>query len=517
MSKSDLQLLARGAEQSSTTSVPAAEIPPPRRRWKTRVALPGAVLLATTSLFGVALSDTLWPATPVRVAAVHAKDSGEAQPVDTVIVQAPGWVEADPFPVAVSALANGVVEEVLVLEGAHVERDQVVARLVADDARIALSLAESVLLEKQAALNAAHAELEEARRNWEHPIELTRKLETAEAALAEKKAALARWPSELAREEARAVYLKTEHERIIPLHEGGRASDIELVEARQAHAAQQAEVEAVRRYKPILEAQIQSLEAETRAAREDLRLRIVDTRALATAQAAVQRAGADVAAAQAQREDAALRLERMQVRSPASGVVMTRLVEPGSKLMLNADNPHSAQAVRLYDPQRLQVRVDIPLVDAAKVGLGQPAEVIVDVLPNRVFQGHVTRIVHEADVQKNTLQVKVAIENPSPEIKPEVLARARFLSMPDDDAATTDTTLQQLFVPDSAVFESGGQTFVWLADQVDEVARRKPVTRGRASIEDWVAISAGVQPGDRVIVDAPAGLAEGQRIRLLED
>jgi multidrug efflux pump subunit AcrA (membrane-fusion protein) len=185
--------------------------------------------------------------------------------------------------------------------------------------------------------------------------------------------------------------------------------------------------------------------------------------------------------------------------------------------MLRADNPRSAQVVRLYDPQRLQVRVDIPLVDAAKVGLDQPAEVIVDVLPNRVFQGHVTRVVHEADVQKNTLQVKVAIENPSPEIKPEVLARARFLSMPDDDAAKTKRTMQQLFVPKSAVFESGGQSFVWLADQVEKVARRRPVTRGQAIIEDWVALSAGVQPGDRLIVDAPADLTEGQRIRLIEE
>jgi len=445
------------------------------------------------------------------------KETGEAPLAGSVVVQAPGWVEADPFPIAVSALADGVVEDVLVLEGARVERDQVVARLVADEARIALEEAESALMQRQAALASARAGLEEARGNWEHPIELRRKLQTAEAELAEKQAALARWPSELARAEAHAVYLQADYERIVPLHEVGQASEIELIRARQAHEAQRAEVEAVRRREPILKAQIQSLEAEVRAARDNLRLRIADTRALAEAEAAVRRTEAGVASAQARREDAALRLERMEVRSPAGGVVMTRLVEPGSKLMLNADNPRSAHVVRLYDPQQLQVRVDIPLIDAAKVGLDQPAEVIVDVLPDRVFRGHLTRIVHEADVQKNTLQVKVAIENPSHEIKPEMLARARFLSMSEVDAVKAGTTAQQLFVPRSAVLESGGRSFVWLADQVDNIARRRAVTPGRATVDDWIAISAGVEPGDRVIVDAPAELADGQRIRLLEE
>ena len=36
-------------------------------------------------------------------------------------VQAPGWIEPDPFPTAVTALADGVVARVLVLEGQSVE------------------------------------------------------------------------------------------------------------------------------------------------------------------------------------------------------------------------------------------------------------------------------------------------------------------------------------------------------------------------------------------------------------
>ena len=68
--------------------------------------------------------------------------------------------------------------------------------------------------------------------------------------------------------------------------------------------------------------------------------------------------------------------------------------------------------MRLYDPKRLQVRVDVPLADAAKVRVGQQAKVVVGVLPDRTFDGEVTRVVHEADIQRNTLQVKVAHHRP---------------------------------------------------------------------------------------------------------
>lgn len=491
----------------------AAAVPPPRSRWRTRVALPAFLFAATGGLLAWSAGAALWPATTVGVAPIIAKAGEVAAAEGAVIVQAPGWVEADPFPTAVSALADGVVAQVAVLEGDRVEAGQVVARLIDADARIALQHAEAMFRQRQAELESARAALAEAEQNWEHPIELIRRLQTSKAQLAEQRAALERWPAELEEAEAHAVYLQADYSRLEPLREQGQASEIELVRARQAHLAQQAAVEALRRRKPMLEAQIAALQAEVQAAEDELRLRIRDTRQLANARAVLAQTEGALAAAEAARAEAALRLERMTVRSPAAGVVMTRLVEPGSKVMLNMDNPRSAQIVRLYDPQRLQVRVDIPLVEAAKVGVGQPAEVIVDVLPERVFGGRVTRIVHEADVQKNTLQVKVAIEAPSPEIKPEMLARARFLAAPSTQPAVS-TGLHRLFAPASAVHEEEDDAWVWLADQTANVARRREVTLGRTRAEDHVEITSGLQLGDRVIVQSDGALTDGARISI---
>ena len=49
-------------------------------------------------------------------------------------------------------------------------------------------------------------------------------------------------------------------------------------------------------------------------------------------------------------------------------------------------------------------------------------------LPNMKFDGRLTRISGEADLQRNTLQVKVQILNPDKRLRPEMLCQAKFFS-----------------------------------------------------------------------------------------
>ena len=167
--------------------------------------------------------------------------------------------------------------------------------------------------------------------------------------------------------------------------------------------------------------------------------------------------------------------------------------------------------VRLYDPGQLQVRVDVPLARAAAVGPGMHAEIVVDVLPDAVFRGEVVRVLHAADIQRNTLQFKVAIVDPSPLLKPEMLARVRFLAPPQ---AASHTGGSRLFAPLSAVGGApGGTRSVWIADLSRNVARQRTVTLGAARMQDWIEVAAGLQPGDRLIVSPTSGLSDGRKIR----
>jgi len=487
---SDLAVLTRAPQAADA-------VPPPKSRWKTRVLLPGVILAVFAGLLVWAARDVLLPGVPVRVVPVVVKTT--AQATGTAMFQAPGWIEADPYVTNVTVLADGVVKDVLVLEGESVKAGQEIVRMVDDDARLALDRAEADLKKAQAANEAA-------KREWEYPVERERAVAVAESALAEVEAEVQKLESEIAVESARVEELAEKLRREEMAGVGDAIPEYQVVRTRLQLKTQQAALEAARSRRPVLEAKRREVKAQRHAARENLRLRIPERRALDETAAALARA-------KVVRDEAELRLKRMIVKSPVDGVVLRRFVEPGTKLMLMMDMKTSGHAVWLYDPKHLQVRVDVPLADAANVSVGQKANVTVEVLPDRIFDGEVTRITHEADIQKNTLQVKVRIDEPVPELKPEMLARVKFLAIAKEGATSTEKA--RVFVPEKLLSRTDeGRAKAWLVDPVRGTAMRRQVTTGPGKMNGWVEILEGLAPGDRLIADAPAGLEAGDRITI---
>ncbi len=518
---SRLSVLSGTASDGGARTPTASQVPRPRRRWLTRIAVPGAAVLGMLLALGWAMRATLMPAVtvdiePVVLRPVSATEANQQAAPGAVVAQAPGWVEPDPFVTYVSALANGVVDEVLVLEGEKVEAGQVVATMIDDDARLALDAAKADVAAREAGLADARARVEAARREWETLVAPKRVKAVAKAQLEQAEAEHARLPSEIAISEARLAEAEDEYKRLSESAARGATTEIEVLQSKHRRDARVAELRAVRLREPILVARIAQLRAELEAAGQSLELRIDEKLALDAANAAVKRAEADFKLARVREAEAQLRLDRMKVRSPVDGVVMTLLAQPGHKLLQQMDGVHSAHVVHVYDPSRLQARIDVPLADAAKVSVGQPAQVVVDVLPDRVFRGRVTRIVHEADIQKNTLEVKVAIENPSPEIKPEMLARAKFLAMAHsgtDSPGDRQSGGQRAFVPRRLVLQDAtiGE-YVWVAE--GDTAARRAVQLGGATRGDWVQVREGLKPGDLVIASGFDRLVDGTRIRV---
>ncbi len=512
-----------------------------RRRWPMHVIAPAFVALGVGGLLLFAARETFQPTTP---AAVHPvlfagpAAMGDAPAPDGVVaaqpagraVQAPGWLEADPYIVAAAALADGVVETIDVLEGESVEKGEIVARLVDEDARIALASAKASLRAAEAQVIAARTEFEAAETNWEIPVERERAVAATAAQVASAEADLAQLPALIEVEEAKLARMQEELTRLRIVYESAGASDLELIILEKESDAQAAQLEALRRRRPILEAKVSQLRAEARAAERNAELRVDEKRALGHARAELARAEAAVALAQAKHDESQLRLDRMVIRAPISGNVQRRLKAPGDKVMAGMDSPYSAHLVHLYDPAKIQVRVDVPLADAAFVSVGQRCEVVVDVLPEQIFAGEVTRITHEADLQKNTLQVKVRVIEPSPLLRPEMLTRVKFLpsngggvSPRSTDAGGGSPTGRLVRAPIETLSNGGalGSAHVWVVRQrrggVGVLERADvevlPVTDDDA-MDGWASVRGDLRPGD-LLVNAGAYEA-GQRIRIRE-
>ena len=142
---------------------------------------------------------------------------------------------------------------------------------------------------------------------------------------------------------------------------------------------------------------------------------------------------ADAAIAQAEKRRIAAAIERVQwqidhtkVKAPVDGVVFERLRNVGETVSPDSGDKNGAALLTLYDPTKIQAWVDVTQRDAARVEVGQRVDLSLDTDPGKTYEGRVIRIQPRASLQKNTLQVKVSIANPSPALRPDMSVKVTF-------------------------------------------------------------------------------------------
>lgn len=421
--------------------------------------LPVAIGLGFCLLFFALFGGRLLPAPEVQVAVVLAsagEDSGTSAAPGQLLFQASGWIEAAPFPSKATALVDGVVESVAVLEGQDVLEGQLLATLIDADARLAYAIAEQ-----------AH-----------QTLLAERAVHLAAISAAEKRLLAARAQVEVAgtlRDEAADQLARFERipRNAIP------ASD--LISARLRLSRENS-------LKRVMEVGGEEQEAEIH--RLKLESEVKDS-AIRSAALAL--------------EQAQLALSRTRILAPFAGRVLRLHAAPGQKKMLADDHPDSSTIAVLYDPAHLQVRVDVPLADAAGLEVGQAARVRCGLFPDQIFQGEVTRIVAEADLQRNTLQAKVRIHAPADRLRPEMLCRVEFLG--GARALAGQSAEIATWVPDAALVDGK----LWLCDPESKKVLTRQIQVAGETRDGFTRIASGVRPGEWVVL-SPQGLSEGQRV-----
>jgi RND family efflux transporter MFP subunit len=500
----------------------ASSIPKPRSHRMLRFGIPVLVVGAALALLIVSAWNALGPAKAVQAITVVVRPVEHSMPADQdnqgSLIQAPGWVEPDPFATYVAALTEGVVKEILVLEGDRIETGQVVAELVDADARIRVSKSDAMLSLAEAREASATAELQAARSEQETLVGPKRRLAVAHAAVEQLHARHAQLAADIVAEEAAREELADELARKKDLVDDGAVAEAVVVRLKIRIDASTAAIVSLEKQQDATSAQITAAQAEVTAAGRDLELQIKETLDVEKAGASVAQAAADIDLARAEQAEAVLELERCQVRSPVDGIVIERLTSPGSTVNF-ANGTHGAHILHVYDPEKLQVRADIPLADASRVGVGQRAEIVVDLLPDTVFEGEVTRFLHKADIQKNTVEAKVRIIDPSPLLKPEMLARVRILPASEGGAKDITSTVQRVFIPQDLIASEGDVSTVWVIGQIDRGkgrAEQRPILLGESVSNGWIEVVEGLSPGDKVILDG-VGLQTGDHVKISQE
>jgi HlyD family secretion protein len=255
-------------------------------------------------------------------------------------------------------------------------------------------------------------------------------------------------------------------------------------------------------------------------------------------------AAAQVGTAEARLRSSEAQLSYTVIRSPLSGVVIQKYVLVGEMVAPGGftSQQSTGAIVRIADPASLEVEADINESYIARLLRGQPAEIKVDAVPDRVYHGRLRQIVPTADRTKAVVQVKVTVDDADQRLVPDMSVTVTFLGSGVDRAALT--ARPKLFVPRGALREEGGAA--WVFKVVDgrlrrtEVALAPPPAARRAgaalagaaasasgsapaaasasgsatAAADRVEVVSGVQGGDTIVRTGVAGLEDGQKVRV---
>ncbi|MDP1796296.1 MAG: biotin/lipoyl-binding protein [Planctomycetaceae bacterium] len=481
------------------------------RNLLTRYLAPAVILSGFVGVLGWSLRDSLWPAHPVTVVSVMASRS-EVVAADTPLFQAAGWVEPRPQAVVVSALTEGIIEEMLVVEGQAVEAGQVVARLIRRDAEIELERAEADVRLREAEVLSARAALAAAKTLFDEPIVLQASLADAEATLSKIETELARLPSMTRAGEAQRDFAATELASKQNAGDAVPAITVQRVKSELETAS--ARLDEYRQQAKSLERERQASAKRRDVLRRQLELKVDETRQVAEMQAKVQAAEAQVQQTKSVRDAARLKLERTEVKARTAGHILALVAKPGSRLMgINQAAAYDASTVvTMYDPKSLQVRADVRLDDVPQVLTGQAVRIETPASPTPLM-GRVLVATALTDIQKNTLQVKLVIDDPPAVIKPDMLVQVTFLAPPRPSHEGSTPPLR-LLVPREVIQGSGSEATVWLADQTSGTAKVRRITVGSSTSDGQVEIITGVNVGDRLIAGGRESLVDGARIHI---
>ena len=165
--------------------------------------------------------------------------------------------------------------------------------------------------------------------------------------------------------------------------------------------------------------------------------RLKKTDALLLAGSRVERrdaAKADMVSAKAKMEEAQRMLDNCVIRAPIGGTVLTKKSDLGSVV-----NPMSfnvaASLCEIADLSKLEVEVDVPERQIAKVRENLDCTIVTDADESRVYRGYVDRIMPIADDSKNVVKVRVRVILPKGEtagsfLKPKMSATVTAFNRP---------------------------------------------------------------------------------------
>jgi RND family efflux transporter MFP subunit len=223
-----------------------------------------------------------------------------------------------------------------------------------------------------------------------------------------------------------------------------------------------------------------------------------DRLTLASRAAAVAVARANLVAQQAQVDRLHQLTDFERVIAPFNGIITSRHVDVGS--LVSADATSGTPLFSIARTDVLRVQIYVPQEEFFGLKDGDSAEVTVPELPGRMFHGTVARNAAALQQQTRTLLTEVDVNNVDGTLTAGLYGVVR-LQEPRPQPVVFIPSEAVIFDKDglsAAVYEDGRARLRHLDLEADDGAQ--------------IEVRAGLQRGDRLILDPPIGLTDGMRV-----
>ena len=198
----------------------------------------------------------------------------------------------------------------------------------------------------------------------------------------------------------------------------------------------------------------------------------------------------------------------MVIRAPFAGVAITKDAQPGEMISpVSAGGGFTRTGIcTIVDMSSLEIEVDVNESYINRVSDRQRVVATLDAYPDWQIPGSVITTIPAADRQRATVLVRIGFDQLDPRILPDMGVGVAFLEA-GGEVESVETS--RLWMPVAAVVLFADQPFVFVL-RGEEVERRA-IGLGLEDGTD-VEVTAGLAAGERIVLEAPPQLADGDRV-----
>ncbi len=183
-------------------------------------------------------------------------------------------------------------------------------------------------------------------------------------------------------------------------------------------------------------------------------------------------------------------LDEFVIEAPSPGTVIEVKVEEGEIISSGTSTVTGGTTLmKIADLSKMLAKVKINEVNITQVKLGQPVEIRLDAVPERVYHGKVVQISPQGERLNNvvTYLTTIEIQDPDERLKPTMTANIDIISNVMKDV---------LYVPVEVVSRVGSDDVVYLDENGKRVAKKIKIS---ARTESYVVVQEGLKEGELVL------------------